>query len=88
MPLSSLGSLHVSLLFPEAGTVLVCHRGRWLLHQPPTGFEDGPVGQVSGGPGETGGVQEGPWRGKRVPRGNGLLLSCVRAAQTCEEHFC
>lgn len=63
MPLSSLGSLHVSLLlFPEAGTVLVCHRGRWLLHQPPTGFEDGPVGQVSGGPGEMGGVQEGPLR--------------------------
>lgn len=58
MPLSSLGSLHVSLLlFPEAGTVLVCHRGRWLLHQSPTGFEDGPVGQVSRGPGE----REGLW---------------------------
>lgn len=46
----------------EAGTVLVCHRGRRLLHQPQTGFEDGPMGQVSrdletGGRG--GGVQRG-----------------------------
>ena len=46
----------------EAGTVLVCHRGCWLLHQPQTGFEDGPLGQVSrdlqaGGGGR--GVQRG-----------------------------
>lgn len=29
----------------EAGAVLVCHRGCWFLHQPPTGFEDGAMGQ-------------------------------------------
>lgn len=34
----------------EAGTVLVRHRGCWLLHQSQTGFEDGSVGQVSRDP--------------------------------------
>lgn len=44
----------------EAGTVLVRHWGCRLLHQPQTGFKDGPVGQVSRDPRWVG-EGEGGW---------------------------